>query len=204
MHKVLALVFGFALLAGGCSSVFELEDPRYLEAEEILWAGLDYSRVQMVGLSGFKTRDEIVPKYPLEWNSLFVKEQLDDLASVLGKPVQVEVSGIEAIHRDPSKVRVVRSAGTREHLAKPLLMRRQVVAMVKAYKLPAKKGIGMIFIIERLVKEQEAASLFIVLFDWTSREILYLKRDCFRAGGIGFRNYWFRPVKEAVRQLPSP
>lgn len=204
MRISMGMVLSGMLFAAGCSSALELEEPRFVEAEEVVWAGLDYSRVQMVGLSGFKTRDEIVPRFPLEWNSLFATEQLDDLAAALGKPVRADLSGIDAVHRDASKVKVLRTAGTREHLEKSLLSRSQIAGMVKAYPLSCKKGIAVVFIVERLVKELEAGCLHAVLFDVKSREILHLKRDCYRAGGIGFRNYWFRPVKEAVKQLSCP
>jgi len=47
------------------------------------------------------------------------------------------------------------------------------------------------------------ASVYVVFFDIGSRKILYFERRCEKAGGMGFRNYWFGPVKRAVKDLPS-
>jgi hypothetical protein len=61
----------------------------------------------------------------------------------------------------------------------------------------------MVFIMDRLVKAQETGCMYVVFFDVASRKVVHSERVCERAGGIGFRNYWFRPVKNVVDKLPK-
>jgi hypothetical protein len=55
---------------------------------------------------------------------------------------------------------------------------------------------------DRLVKVQQTGCLYVVFFDISSRKVLKYERFSEKAWGIGFRNYWFRPVKDAVKKLP--
>ena len=75
--------------------------------------------------------------------------------------------------------------------------------VVKSYKLKHEKGIGLVFVVDRLVKLQETGCIYVVFFDVSSRKVLKCERVSEKAFGFGFRNYWFRPVKEAVRKLPA-
>ena len=74
---------------------------------------------------------------------------------------------------------------------------------MKACKLEAKQGIGLIFVMDRLVKNQAVGCMYVVFFDIASRKIVRSERVCGRAGGAGFRNFWFRPIKETVKLLPK-
>jgi hypothetical protein len=60
-----------------------------------------------------------------------------------------------------------------------------------------------VFIVDRLVKKQETGCTYVVFFDVQSRKITHSERICAGAGGGGFRNYWFRPIKGAVEKLPK-
>jgi len=71
------------------------------------------------------------------------------------------------------------------------------------YKLTKDKGLGLVFIMDRLVKAQQTGCLYVVFFDIASRKVVRSERVCADAGGIGFRNYWFKPIKVAVEKLPK-
>jgi hypothetical protein len=89
-------------------------------------------------------------------------------------------------------------------LVKPSHITEQdIAATVRAYDIRYKEGLGLVFLMDRLVKAQQTACLYVVFFDIRSRKVLYSQRRCEKAGGIGFRNYWFAPVKHAVKVLPS-
>ena len=77
------------------------------------------------------------------------------------------------------------------------------MALVKAYDVRYKEGLGLVFIMDRLVKAQQTACLYVVFFDIASRKIMYSERRCEKAGGGGFRNYWFGPIKHVVKELPD-
>ena len=52
-----------------------------------------------------------------------------------------------------------------------------------------------------MLKHLEQACLYSTLVDLATRAVIDSRRVCHPAGGFGFRNYWFAPVKEAVRTL---
>ena len=78
-----------------------------------------------------------------------------------------------------------------------------IAAIVASYKLEEDKGIGLVFIMDRLVKAQHAGCLYIVYFDISTRKVLYSERAIAGAHGGTFRNFWFRPIKFAVLKLPK-
>jgi hypothetical protein len=202
MRRALQWAVCSALTVAGCSHTATIENPKFKTAREIVWAGIDYSTVQMVGLEGFSDRDEIMRTFPGAWNELFIKEMIDDLGSALGKPVVVEIAGVMKGNRSAPGAKIVSVHGSwADYVEKPHLTPAEVAERIRSYGLPDRGGIGMVIIVERLVKSQQTGCLYTVLFDWKTREILHLKRGCHRARGFGFRNYWFRPVKEAVWNL---
>ena len=73
--------------------------------------------------------------------------------------------------------------------------------MVAAYSLHVESGVGLTFLMESLLKEQQKGCLIITFFDIASREVLWSERRCELTAGFGFRNYYFRPTKEAVDSL---
>ena len=69
---------------------------------------------------------------------------------------------------------------------------KDIAASVKGYDLKYKDGIGLVFIVDRLVKVQKVGCLYVVFFDIKSRNVLSSERVCNEGGGAGFRNFWFK------------
>jgi hypothetical protein len=79
-----------------------------------------------------------------------------------------------------------------------------IASAVRSYSLKADKGLGLVFIMDRLVKAQQTGCLYVVFFDIASRKVVSSERVCADAGGAGFRNYWFKPIKNVVqKKLPK-
>jgi hypothetical protein len=175
---------------------------RVAAAPEVVWAGLDYSRVVLVGPSGFTDRDKIMAEFPSAWNDLFLREQLGDLKKALGREVRVDVAGVAAANAAVRQATVVDAEGDKRHyLDSASISPDQIASRVRSYAMAQKSGVGLVFIVERLVKTYEMASLHVVLFDLETRAVLQSRRECHPGRGFGFRSYWFNPVKEAVRGL---
>jgi len=99
---------------------------------------------------------------------------------------------------------IEREDGTREEKVNlSHLKEKDIASLVKSYKLKHDKGIGLVFVMDRLVKLQETGCLYVVFFDVSSRKVLKCERLSEKAMGFGFRNYWFRPIKEAAKKLPA-
>lgn len=169
----------------------------------LVWCGLDYSKVKMIGTVDFVQPQQIFPGMLVAWNGLFMKEMLPELEKI-ARSVGSDLDAVEAANEKASSKQIERADGTRAEKVDPTHITESDIAdMVKGYNLKHDKGLGLVFIMDRLVKAQQTGCLYVVFFDVGTRKIIKSQRLCEEAGGMGFRNYWFRPVKNAVKKLPK-
>jgi hypothetical protein len=169
----------------------------------LVWCGLDYSKVKMIGTQDFRQPEQIFPGMLVKWNELFTAEMFPHLES-MAKSAEADLDAVTARNEKASDSQIERTDGTRDELVNPThITEADIAQAVRDYKLKHEQGLGLVFIMDRLVKAQETGCLYVVFFDIASRKVLYSERLCERAGGMGFRNYWFRPVKTAVGKLPK-
>ena len=169
----------------------------------LVWCGLDYSKVKMIGTLDFRQPDQIFPGALSEWNGLFMKEMLPKLET-MAPLMESDLSAVEARNEKASASQIEREDGTRaEKVNSSNITEANIAEIVSSYKLKHDNGVGLVFIMDRLVKAQETGCLYVVFFDIGSRKVLHSERIVASAGGFGFRNYWFRPVKTAVDKLPK-
>ena len=67
--------------------------------------------------------------------------------------------------------------------------------------MESKSGLGLVFIVDRLVKPARKGAVYIVFFDVAKREVISADRVVHPAGGAGFRNHWFGVIKKADGDL---
>jgi len=190
------------LLTGlGAGGALAAQEPSSDDA--LLWCGLDYSLVKMIGTMDFRQPDQIFPGMLLAWNGLFMKEMLPQVEK-MAKVVRTDLKAVEANNAKASGTQIQREDGTREEMVTQTHITQVDLAnLVRAYELKNDKGLGLVFIMDRLVKVQETGCMYVVFFDLASRKVVFSERVCAGAGGMGFRNYWFRPVKDTVKKLPK-
>ncbi len=188
----------FGLFAAGAVRGQVTDNP-----DALIWCGLDYSRVKMIGTTDFMRPQEIFPGMLVAWNGLFMKEMLPELEKMTSS-VGTDMTAVGAANDKASSKQIEREDGTREEKVNlSHLKEKDIASIVKSYKLKHEKGIGVVFIMDRLVKLQETGCLYVVFFDVSSRKVLKCERLSEKAMGFGFRNYWFRPIKEAAKKLPA-
>lgn len=169
----------------------------------LVWCGLDYSLVKMIGTDDFRQPDQIFPGYLTQWNALFMKEMIP-LLEKMTTPVQSDLDAVTARNEKTSTSQIQRADGTSDEMVKPThITADQIASIVKGYKLKHESGTGLVFIMDRLVKAQQMGCLYVVYFDIATRKVLLSERIVTAAGGAGFRNYWFKPIKTAVIGLPK-
>jgi len=197
MKRTLMAVAMFGLLAAGAVRGQVTDNP-----DALIWCGLDYSRVKMIGTTDFMRPQEIFPGMLAAWNGLFMKEMLPELEK-MSPSLGSDMAAVGAGNDKASAKQIEREDGTREEKVNlSHLKEKDIASIVRSYKLKHDKGLGLVFIMDRLVKVQEMGCLYVVFFDISSRKVLKCERLSEKAMGFGFRNYWFRPVKEAVKKLP--
>ena len=198
MKKVL-----IAMLLLNVAGVTSLRAAESASPNTLVWCGLDYSKVKMIGTLDFRNPERIFPGMLTAWNGLFVKEMLPQLELMAGS-VRTDLPAVQQANENAKARQIEYKDGSSSEMVSPThLTEADIAAQVKSYKLENNHGLGLVFVMDRLVKAQETACLQVVFFDVASRKVIRSERVCHKAGGIGFRNYWFRPVKDTVKQLPN-
>lgn len=195
--KRAALFAGLVVSISGMSVAAQDTSP-----ETLIWCGLDYSRAKMIGTKDFQEPGNIFPGMLEAWNGLFMKEMLPKLER-MAPGLRTDISAVQGSNAKQTADCIVREDGTADEMVKPThITVEDITVSVKGYELKYKQGLGLVFIMDRLVKGQQTGCLYVVFFDIASRKVVYSERLCDKAGGTGFRNYWFNPVKHVVKRLP--
>jgi len=198
MKRILIAIMLFGLVDARISRAEDTASP-----DTLVWCGLDYSMVKMIGTADFRQPDKIFPGMLAEWNALFMKEMIPQLEK-MAKSVRSDLGAVTASNEKTSTKQIEREDGTADEMVKPThITEMDIARMVKSYKMKNESGIGLVFIMDRLVKAQEKGCLYVVYFDVPTRKVLSSERVVAPAGGAGFRNYWFKPIKTAVNGLPK-
>lgn len=188
------------LAQGAAKSTAAAPKNPLLASDTVIWAGLDYSMVRMFGTEGFTNPDEIFPGMLNAWNSLFLQERWHErLGKALKQQVKVDTGGMSERNKLAKPDQVVARDG--DLVGESHIKDADIAAAVKSYQMENKSGLGLVFIVDRLVKSQQQGALYAVYFDVATREVISSKRLVRKAGGFGVRNYWFRVVKDAGNDL---
>jgi hypothetical protein len=130
-----------------------------------------------------------------------IAEMIPHLEKMAGS-VETDLVAVEENNGKAGVAQIVRENGTRNETVEPShITAEEIVRIVSAYKLKHAQGLGLVFLMDRLVKAHSTGCLYVVFFDVHSRKVLHSQRIIASAGGFGFRNFWFRPVKESVQKL---
>jgi hypothetical protein len=131
-----------------------------------------------------------------------MKEMLPQL-EIMASSVRTDMQAVQQANEKAKASQIEHKDGSTDEMVKAThITEADIAGLVKSYKMENDKGLGLVFVMDRLVKAQETACLHVVFFDVASRKVVRTERVCSKAGGIGFRNFWFKPVKDAVKQLP--
>lgn len=190
-------------------------------SDAVVWAGLDYSMVRMIENSDtIKVPDLIFQNMPEKWNDLFIDERLEGVANSLGKSVFIDIAGVTERNKMLNTNQVIISPDfvtikviNQSHIAK-----EDIAAAVQSYKMEHKSGVGLVFIVDRMVcffvgKPSTfhgdsknfihyAESVYVVFFDIATRKVISSKREVHYVETSGsFSHFWFGPIKDTDTDL---
>jgi hypothetical protein len=195
-------------------------DDRLTPGARVVWAGLDYSRVEIFVPETFSDPDarvfwgpggglsdrvaryagpgEVWAQLTVDWNAMF----LNDLMKRMEKDLTID---LVAELPEPDGQTAPRKDGwfRPEALAKDAarLTEDDVAALVRRWNLTSTSGTGFGIVVDRLSKPEDAACVWPVFFDVKTREVLSADRICKSPGGMEFRNYWYNPTINAVQEI---
>jgi len=201
MKKILLL----AMLSLGVSAfgADKAANNALLSAGTAVWAGVDYSHARLIGPGEFHDPEAIFPGLIESWNNLVLQERLKVMEKELRKTVVIDIAGVTAVNKSASASQIINSPGASDTISNSHLTAETIAKAVRSYKLDNKTGLGIVFIVDRLVKldKKGQGAVYVVAFDIGTREVLFSERETGRAAGFGFRNFWFRVVKDAEKGL---
>ena len=166
----------------------------------VTFIGIDYSLCQFIGAGDFSDPTQVTTYYPGVWNKLMVTEQLEDMDKAIG-PLAAVIKPVEANNAKVTPAQIIHEDGGDWSSTMSTISESDRLALVKGYAIPNHHGLGLVLIMDRLVKMEALGCGWVTYFDIDSRTITAEERVCADAGGFGFRNYWFHPVKEMLRTM---
>lgn len=166
----------------------------------IVWCGVDYSKVKMIGTGDFRQPDRIFPAQLLDWNQMFMEEAFDYLHG-MEKDVRAEIKAVEPNNARARASQIERVDGTEEEMVKAShIAAEDIAGIVKSYELQARDGVGVVIIMDRMVKKQDQLCAYVVYFDVATRKVFHAERKCHIASKGSFRSHWFKPLKPIINE----
>lgn len=162
---------------------------KFIADKEIMWLGIDFSK-SVFTKDGFNFPIEVLLRYFNEWNLLIISDQKKyDIRMAFRKPV---------MHYDLSVVTKKNKGVKLPHLlVNNLTIRNQisedaVVDYVKELSLPVQTHFSLLLLVESFDQKSKTASIWVVLVENSSSEVVLSEKFMESPNGFGLRNYWGR------------
>lgn len=171
---------------------------RVLDAKEITWYGIDFTKSKLVGLpSDFRNLTLITQKYYGSINNLFLSEPKKyDIAGATDKKINFK---IETVITTGSKV----DTTTLVTIERQKLKETDLQEVIKQFKSDS-SAVAMTMVMENFDKPMHTVRLWLVYFDPSTSEIIFSKfYETDETGGIGFRNYWANGVYKIIEKIDN-
>ena len=168
----------------------------------LTWLGLDFSGVKYIGDAMTVEPAEMKGLFT-RMNELMLKESDKyDLAEAFHRTGKVTYSYnvAEKVNEkiDPATL-ITSDIGQRNRFNV-----EKINSMVSNYTLPeGSQGVGLVFVMEDLVKPKEEAVFWVTFVDLASKKMLYTEKIAGTAAGFGFRNHWAGGVHDALKTIKS-
>lgn len=197
-------MFALVLLLGSYAQGFSQTVKEFFNDETIplTYLGIDYTKNRLINDLAGNSADikgrlygsmngVVVMEMPKNYNiaGAFSRsgEVIADIAAVTARNEKINAADI-----------ISSNAGDFNRLTEA-----DIATEVKALSIKDKTGIGLVFIMEGMRKEEKKSfgAVWAVLIDMKTKKVLMTERFEQEATGIGFRNYWVSIVKKTVIEI---
>jgi len=166
---------------------------------KVVWLGLDFTQVKLVGPLGTVEKEELIPLFD-DMNRLVIAERTKyNFEAALRKDeVPFDLTAVTKLNEaiDPSTIISYNSSDGTGRLSE-----EAISVLIKQYKIENTEGIGLVFFVETLDKVREKGIMWVAFFNLADRNLLFAEKMSGVAGGISFRNHWARSVYEVIIQI---
>jgi hypothetical protein len=197
------LLFVLLTLSGSVLAADPVPKPPLPLTGKLIWAGIDYSHARLIGPTEFAKPETIFPAMLDAWNTTSLTERIRFMQKISGKNIMPDIVGVTAENQSASAAQIISAPGQNDTITNSLITAEIIAKAVKSYRMENQEGLAVVFIVDRLVKVnwKGMGAVEVVTFDIGTRTVLSTERIVGRAGGFGFRNYWFRVIKVAEKGL---
>lgn len=167
----------------------------------ITFLGLDFSNVKYFGDPGTVVPSEMKGLFT-KMNELMVKES-DKYA--VGKAVHhyivnYNISVAEAVNEKIDPTTLLSTDNSQRNR----FTTEKIEGFVKNYTFPASAtGLGVVFVMEELVKPEELTVFWVTFVDMTSKKMIFTQKVGGTAMGFGFRNHWAGGIYDGIKNIKS-
>lgn len=190
MIRLFVILFLMIHSTAVCQNVYRLKD--LFTETQIVWYGIDYTQVEMVGT--FTNKD--LHEYYHGWNKLIIQEsEKYNIAKALQRTL-VTFDQVYVEQLNDQSTPIVLGVPSDKSIQKS-----DIAEMVSKYKSNQTYGIGLVFIAERYHKAKSTASHYAVFFDIATKKVLLSQRYTTAPGGMGVRNFWAPTIYSAIKLM---
>lgn len=185
----LLIALGF-ILHGVCA---EKRNP-LMAKEPLVWVGIDYSMIRLIGSSEFRVPDMIFPGMFEKWNALYLDERVELLPRALDKHVAIDTGAVTERNKKATAAQIIESPGPKDVIGETHIDKQTISDAIRSYKMQKTNGLGLVYIVDRFVESRffgtgndrmgvaqkyeipAVGAVYIVFFDVANREVISIER----------------------------
>jgi len=199
--RILFLLFAFTAMTGLRSQAQTLNEVLTNKEIPIYYFGIDFTKAKLIGDPAAKPDDIVLRQFD-GINDLMVNEYKKyDIAGAFRKD---EInSNLSFVSKRNQKVdpETLLSSNTEDYNH---LKESDITTLIKGFNAGDKKGTGLVFVVDGMNKPKKEISVWVTLFDISSKKILVTERVEGTVGmGFSFRNYWATGFKKVIDQIKN-
>lgn len=193
------------LLMLGCStqSFSQTIKDFFINTEtSITYLGIDYYKARLINDPGSNNTSDIKNRLFNSMNQIVVEEPKNyDITGAFNRSNNVSNDLTAVTARNEKTIAGEIESNKASDFNR--LTETDIAAEVKALTLKDKSGVGLVFIMEGMKKEEKKSygSVWVVLFDMKSKKVLMAERMEQEAAGFGFRNFWVSVIKKSIIEI---
>jgi hypothetical protein len=168
----------------------------------ITYLGIDYYKARLINDPGSNNTSDIKNRLFNSMNQIVVDEPKNyDITGAFNRSNNVSNDLTAVTARNEKTIAGELESNKASDFNR--LTEADIAAEVKTLTLKDKSGVGLVFIMEGMKKEEKKSygSVWVVLFEMKTKKVLMAERMEQEAAGFGFRNFWVSIIKKSIIEI---